>query len=154
MYSLLRQVIKESLSNGIVPLYHFSDVSYPYPEKLILQPEKFSNTEKMRSSIPRVFFYPNTPAHAYEDTPYIRFKRLYQTSMISSQIYDMVEDPEGIVAAGRNQYGYMDQDKVLGQIKETYPAAYMEGRFPVVLAFQPIEVTLVDNEGKQALMKK
>ena len=147
MYSLLEQVIRESLSDGIVPLYHFSNVKYPYPEELILKPEQFSSTEKMRSNIPRIFFYPNTPEHAFEDDPSIRFRRaLYETSMVSSQIYDMTEDPEGIVAAGRNQYGYMDQDKVLGEIRERYMAAYNEGRFPVVLAFETIKVTLADEE--------
>jgi hypothetical protein len=155
MYFLLREVIKEALASGIVPLYHFSRATYPYPEKLTLHPDNFSKTEKLRSNIPRVFFYPDTPTHAYEDTPSIRFGRqLYKTSMMSSQIYNMIEDPEGFVAAGRNSYGFMDQDKVLGEIREKYPAAYMEGRFPVVLVFNPIEVTLVHDDEKQALMSR
>jgi hypothetical protein len=155
MMSILHKVIKESLSQGVVDLYHFSKVKeYPYPTSLVLLPEKFSEEERRRSSIPRVFLYPETPIHAYNDSPEIKNRRLYKTSMLSSEIYDMVADVDGIVKSGRNQYGYMDQDKVLNQIRENYLAAYNEGNFPVVLVFKPIEVYLVSDEEKKNLMKK
>ena len=154
---LLRKLIREALSGGVVDLYHFSNVRYDiklggYPDQLVLDPAKFSHTEKMRSSVPRVFFYPDTPMHALQDTPSIRQGKLYKTSMPASQIYDMTVDPEGLVV--KNEYGYLNQESTMNAIRERYPAAYMEGRFPVVLMFEPVTVHRVDDGEAEMLMQK
>lgn len=143
----------------MVDLYHFSRVGYDakardWPSTLALDPAQFSHTEKMRSNVPRIFFYPDTPAHAYNDHWGIRKRKLYKTTMPAAQIYDMTVDPDGIVQAGKNENGYIDQEKVMNAIKERYPAAYMEGRFPVVLVFEPITVHRVDDREKDMMMKK
>jgi hypothetical protein len=117
----------------------------------MIEPGRFSHTEKNRSSVPRSFFYPNTPIHALHDTPSIRGGALYRIQFPASQIFDITKSGD----RWKNKYGYHDQDQMFNDIKEEYPAAYYRTRgFPVVLLFHAIEATLVGEEEKQALMSQ
>jgi hypothetical protein len=157
-----------------IDIYHFSSVSADpggnFPEKLMLKPEQMSHTEMKRSIVPRIYFYPDDPKLAYKDTPAIRGRRLYKSAIPASDIYDISEDPAGIVERAKNEYGFTNQDQMFGEIsgyehpktnpdkwetKSHWRAAYLRSnQFDTIIVFEPVEVELVQREQKQQMMKR
>ncbi len=90
---------KEGLSSGTVSLYHFSKVD---SDTLELDPEFFktkrshySRNDYNVSSFPRVFFYVD-PAEA-ENIVKSSNPNLFVTQVNSSDIYNLMEDPEDLL---------------------------------------------------------
>lgn len=169
--TILEMKLVEETESGLMTLYHYSTSN---SETLLLDPLKFgtnahSRREKNTSDVPRVFFYTD-PKEREKELFGARYN-LFTVSVPSNQIYDLKKDPLKLYQKfGR--YGIHDILSLLSgwkrasggwtkmspeerpdDVKNIKGALYDLGRFKVVVWFDAITATKVDQEQKDALEK-
>lgn len=92
------------VDSGMLHLYHYSGATSP---SILLDPKRFQsgrNSWSMReyniSSFPRVFFYVDNSKTEVD----IARGAPYEVSVSASDIYDLIEDPEGILERSIEKY--------------------------------------------------
>ena len=131
-------------------LYHFSKAD---EQKLTLDPayflthrQSYSRKDYQMSSYPRTFFYVDlSDAEVIVSSS----KKLYYVDVPADKIYDMMSDPDELKKTSKGPYGIgMDYDKLFQNIVTNgYIGAYYTiGNMNVVVLFEPIDVTKVEDE--------
>ncbi len=172
----LRTLVEAVLVEASIPseggttlLYHFTQESPEnVKEKILLDPKTFgkmgySKKDLAISAVPRTFFYVNP---AEKDSLYAN-KALYTANDPTADIYNLVDDPEGVKAAVRKEnYNILDMDQVLKKVSGWSQGAwgtedqgkwiknpgmadgmyYETPNFAVVVMFRPVEAFLSDEQ--------
>jgi hypothetical protein len=131
-------------------LYHFSRAKEQEitldPAYFLTHRQSYSRKDYQMSSYPRTFFYVDlNDAEAIVSSS----KELYYADVPADKIYDMMSDPDEIKKISAGPYGHgLDYDKLFQNIVESgYIGAYYTiGDMNVVVLFEPIEVTKVEDE--------
>jgi len=162
--------INEDLGSGKINLYHFSKSNQPEmvldPGRSLTARNSWSKREYNISSVPRVFFYTDLDN---TENMVSKGSSLYTASVSSSDIYDLTEDPEGLLKKSIGQYSASpDMDKVLKSLsgldvpgKYSDPTTFRQlrpnaplfkgafyfinnGTTPIVVWFEKIQVAQID----------
>ena len=108
-----KYLLNESLkSSGAMKLYHFSSAK---EDQIVLDPEYFiskrgaySRNDYRVSAYPRVFFYVD-PEEA-ENIVKSQHRNLFVASVDASDIYNLMEDPEGLLSKSKKASGQTRPD--------------------------------------------
>lgn len=174
--SLCRVLYTEALSpnsEGLVELYHYSttdsDQILLEPFRITHSPNAYSRREAERSNVPRTFFYVDPSQREVFFTEHSH--KLYSAKVPAASIYNLKQDPEGLIEAARNQYGVIDFNKLLMSISgwERGPSGkytdyvkrsdghrydgcyYTAGGIDMVIWFEPVMVTRVPDDVRRQL---
>lgn len=160
---LLNESVGEYNIDGAIRLYHYSksdqDSLQLDPEYFLTQRGAYSRNDFQASDMPRVFFYVDLD-HAENIVK--QGASLYSVKVPASEIYDLTQDPLGLIKKSIPQYAVApDVDRILRSLADrprkslygdppnsilpddhgTYNGAYYKtGRMGVVVWFKPIQV--------------
>jgi hypothetical protein len=136
--------LQDYVRGGMVHLFHYTPHRQPEVE---LKPEMFgknpwTRSERKAATMQRVYFY----VDLRDKEQFFSGNTLYQAVVPASQIYDLANDPEELIARIRSN-GFFDIDTLLGEVKkEGYKGVYYNNGMHLVAWFNPITVTRVEED--------
>ena len=130
------------IHDGNITLYHYAPSE---DDEIIIDPLRFgqqsySSKEKQRSSFPRSFFYADLDHAENMVTP---GKSLFSLDISANNIYDLREDPDGLVGNIKHPiYGFrndIEWTELFEAINKRYSGAYYTAHtMDIVVLFEPV----------------
>ena len=144
---LLIEALTDYSEDGIVTLYHYSNIDKP---SVVLDVNRFGENswtkrDKAVSATPKLFFYLDP---SQKERFFNSGKVLYSTDVSDSEIYNILKDPLGIKEAVREaNQGVLNMDDLINRVVDSgHKGMYYKPKRDLVVWFENIEVFRIMEE--------